>query len=186
LIEVLISIFLCLNAYNTDINEESKVLACERSQRMVSKSSEMNLDPFIFYAVIHHESRWRSDAVSAAGACGLTQVIPKWTGDMTGGVVYSCEELKDPRTSIRAGMHALNYWLTRANGNVVKGLCAYNAGNRCLSKDHDGRSRYVQAVMATANSLRRDWSAIMNRLRIFFTKYETIGRLIVRGVSHER
>lgn len=171
MIEIFVSIFLCLNAYNMDINEENIPLVCNKSQGLVSKSFEMNIDPFVVYALIYHESRWNNDAISSAGACGLTQVIPKWTGEMTGGVRYACSDLIVPRVSIRAGLHALDYWLGRAKGDMERGLCAYNAGNRCLAADHAGQSNYSRMVMRTAGKLQDDWNRIFGKFEHFF--YET-------------
>lgn len=170
LIEIFVSIFLCLNSYNMDINEENVILVCKKSHRLVSKSLEMNIDPFVAYAMIYHESRWKNDAVSRAGACGLTQVMPKWTGEMTDGVSYTCDDLIDPRISIRAGLHALDYWLMRAKGDVERGLCSYNAGNRCLAADHAGQSKYSRMVLRTASSLQDDWNNIVKKFEHLFKK----------------
>lgn len=171
LIEIFVSVFLCLNAYNMDISEENVDLVCKKSHRLVSKSLEMNMDPFVVYALIYHESRWKNDAVSKAGACGLTQVMPRWTGEMTGGMEYSCDDLLVPRNSIRAGLHALDYWLMRAKGDIERGLCAYNAGNRCLATNHPGRSNYSRMVLRTAGRLQGDWNRVVVKFEHLF--YET-------------
>jgi soluble lytic murein transglycosylase-like protein len=175
LLETLVSVFICLNAYTMDLNHEGTMLACNKSHRLVTKSRRLNIDPFLAYAIIYHESRWRGDAVSSAGACGLTQVVPKWTGEMTGGRRYSCSELSDPRNSIRAGLHALDYWFSRANGDVERGLCAYNAGNRCLRAEHSGSSRYARMVLRTSDELRERWDAVAGIWSLFLKEVDDEG-----------
>jgi hypothetical protein len=59
---------------------------------------------------------------------------------------YTCDQLKKPKTSIKAGMIALSYWLTRAKGDLVHGLCGYNAGNVCINNKRSVRARHVKKV----------------------------------------
>jgi soluble lytic murein transglycosylase-like protein len=175
LLEFLISIFICLNSYTMDLNQEGVILACKKSHKLITKSDQLNIDPFLAYSVIYHESRWKSDALSSVGACGLTQVIPKWTGEMTGDRRYSCSELLEPSNSIRAGLHALDYWFGRSNGDVERGLCAYNAGNRCLRADHSGSSVYARMVLRTSKDLRSKWNASIGSWTMFLREGEDEG-----------
>jgi len=115
--------------------------ACEHMELVLEVSSANDIRPEAFIALVHIESRWTPSAVSHANACGLTQVIPKWTGGRaSGGVDYTCEQLMDPATSIRAGARIFGYWLHSygrcaqgrcRNANYRIGLCGYNAGYRC-------------------------------------------------------
>jgi hypothetical protein len=41
-------------------------------------------------------------------------------------------------------MIALSYWLTRAKGDLVHGLCGYNAGNVCINNKRSVRVRHVK------------------------------------------
>lgn len=103
-------------------------VACEHSDHIVKTSAKIKLDPKIFAALIFHESSFRPRAVSSAGACGLTQVMPQYSK-------HTCEELKKPRTSIAEGAKHLGYWLKRAKGDLGLALCGYNAGNRCFTSN---------------------------------------------------
>jgi hypothetical protein len=157
-LNLLLALFLCIASFGLDLNEEGIDLVCNKVELMVNKSHQANLNPIVVFSVIYHESRWKPEAVSGAGACGLTQIIPKWTGRMTGNINYTCNQLKDPVTSIKAGALALNYWINfRANGNLNRGLCGYNAGNRCLRSNFDGNSSYTLMVINTASSLETNW-----------------------------
>ena len=111
---------------------------------MIIKYSEQNnVEPELVAAIIQVESSWYPKAVSEAGACGLMQVIPKWNPKKN-GTLYTCDELKDPETNIKAGTKALRWWLDRSRGNVPLALCAYNAGYKCFKTM---RHSYVKRVM---------------------------------------
>ncbi len=109
-------------------------MLCNNSDTLVQASQKNNLDPFLMISLIYVESRWRPTAVSSAGACGLTQVIPKYTGGKAIKKKYTCNQLKDPRTSISAGAKILRWWIDYHKGNIKQGLCGYNAGFRCSYK----------------------------------------------------
>lgn len=110
---------------------------CEVMPSIVEESEKRGIDPVVFSSLIFHESAFRPRAVSRAGACGLTQVLPQYSD-------YTCEQLKRPKTSIKAGTVALQYWLARAKGDMEKALCGYNAGNICINKPNSRTSRAVK------------------------------------------
>ena len=118
---------------------------------IVEEAQKHNLEPELVAAVIQVESSWYPKAESEAGACGLMQVIPKWN-PKPDGTLYTCEELKDPRTNIKAGTAALRRWLNRASGDMHLALCAYNAGNICFKKL---RTNYVDRVMDVYYTIKR-------------------------------
>lgn len=118
-------------------------LACEIMPTIVEQAEQREVDPFIFTSLIFHESAFRPRVVSSAGACGLTQVLPQYSD-------YTCDQLKKPKTSIKAGMIALSYWLTRAKGDLVHGLCGYNAGNVCINNKSSVRVRHVKKVYSNS------------------------------------
>jgi soluble lytic murein transglycosylase-like protein len=128
--------------------------ACEHMDTVVQVSEEYHIDPIILTALIHVESRWTPRAKSRAGACGLTQVIPKFSRKF--GYV-GCRMLKrKPKLAIRKGAQILSYWIgTYAKGNVKKGLCAYNAGYVCSSKSSSRRGRaYAKKVVSYFENIR--------------------------------
>ena len=118
-------------------------LACEIMPTIVEQAEQKGIDPFVFTSLIFHESAFRPRVVSSAGACGLTQVLPQYSD-------YTCDQLKKPKTSIKAGMIALSYWLTRAKGDLVHGLCGYNAGNVCINNKSSVRARHVKKIYSNS------------------------------------
>lgn len=134
------------------LTNSHKAFVCEVMPNVVKESEKRGIDPVVFSSLIFHESAFRPRAVSSAGACGLTQVLPKYSD-------YTCEQLKRPKTAIKAGTIALQYWLTRAKGDLEKGLCGYNAGNICINRPNSRTSRvvkkrYSRSIIRLANDFR--------------------------------
>ena len=128
--------------------------ACTHMDTVIEVSEEYHLDPIILTALIHVESRWSPRAKSKAGACGLTQVIPKFSRKF--GYV-GCRMLKRrPKLAIRKGGQILSYWIgTYGKGDVLKGLCAYNAGYRCSGKNANKRGiAYAKKVVDYFRNIR--------------------------------
>ena len=138
--------------------------ACELLPDITAAATANGLDPELIIAVIHHESRFRPHVVSHAGACGLMQVLPKYTGNKRGGVNKStgvpkltCDQLKEPKTAVKYGTMTLRYWIKRyGRDNKRVGLCGYNAGFRCKGKSpHPKGTYYAKAVLRTTKKIKR-------------------------------
>lgn len=155
------SLFLCLSLLMSDasIRIEHKLNACDLAQNSIDFLRPINnLDHFDLYALIIIESRWDDKAISTSGACGLTQVIPKYSN-------YSCEDLLDSNISINAGTEALQYWLDKTDNDKRYALCSYGWGYSCVAakkrrEKHPGL-RYADRVLS-----------VSNRLRLRYEKYE--------------
>tara|TARA_R100000005_G_scaffold39429_1_gene18468 strand:- start:338 stop:796 length:459 start_codon:yes stop_codon:yes gene_type:complete len=124
--------------------------ACKYSRQVVEASSKYKLDPYLLTALIQVESNWKSHVVSPAGACGLTQVVHKYSK-------YNCKQLKNPKISIWEGARKLNYWIYKyGKGNLKIGLCGYNAGFRCKGKSAiKSGLTYARKVVTMSNRLKR-------------------------------
>ena len=124
--------------------------ACKRSRQVVEASSKYKLDPYLLTALIQVESNWKSHVVSPAGACGLTQVVHKYSK-------YNCKQLKNPKISIWEGAKKLNYWIYKyGKGNLKIGLCGYNAGFRCKGRSAiKSGLTYAKKVVRISNRLKR-------------------------------
>ena len=112
--------------------------ACKHMDTVVKYSEKYDIDPALLTAMIYVESRWGQKAKSRAGACGLTQIITKFSRAF--GYV-SCRQLQNnPDLAIRKGAQILHYWIYRyGKGNISIGLCGYNVGYRCRGKDRSKR-----------------------------------------------
>lgn len=128
---------LCLLAnQNLEMSTYQHSMVCSYEHTIRKHAEQNEIDPALLAALIYVESGFYKNAVSPANACGLTQVVPFWTGGReTKSIKYTCEQLKDPETSIKVGAQILSYNIrVYAKGNVDKALCVYNAGTVCIRK----------------------------------------------------
>ena len=134
---VLLSLCLVMTAV-LEMNDKQAAYVCKYESLITEESEKNNISPELLASVIYVESGFYSKAVSRRGACGLTQVVPKWTGGPeTDGKKYTCNQLKNPKISIRVGARILGYIISvYAKDNEDKGLCMYNAGSICLRKEN--------------------------------------------------
>ena len=93
-------------------------------------AASANVDPLFFAALIRAESLWDPGAGSAAGALGLTQVIPS-TGEgiarALGFREFAPSDLFRPAVALEFGAYYLGVQLGRF-GDPLLALAAYNAG----------------------------------------------------------
>jgi soluble lytic murein transglycosylase-like protein len=121
-------------------------------------ASEYGIDPAILTALIHQESGFDPNAVSSAGAEGLTQVMPEnFAAD---GITNPF----DPTQSIFGGAKQLGEDLQEFGGNVADALAAYNAGSGAV-REYGGvppyaqTQSYVQDILAYAQSIEQQQPA---------------------------
>jgi len=101
--------------------------ACEYLPNVIAAAEHHELSPLLLISLIHAESRWNPKAVSRAKACGLTQILPRYSSPR-----LTCRQLQNPQISIWMGAKTLKKWISEyGNGNERIGLCGYNAGYRC-------------------------------------------------------
>ena len=101
-------------------------------------------------AVAWHESGWRQEAVSGAGAVGVMQLMPA-TADWVGKqMLGEAPRISDTTWNIRAGVRLLDFYLHRYGGNREKVLAAYYQGMTALERDgiYPSSVRYITDVMA--------------------------------------
>lgn len=84
-------------------------------------AAKYNLSPDLIEALVWQESRWHPEAVSPAGARGLTQLMPATARQL--GV-----DPQDPLTNLEGGARYLRMQLDLFDGDVERALAAYNAG----------------------------------------------------------
>jgi len=99
-----------------------------RYGRYINEAAEMTqLDPALIISVIQAESNGDPEAVSAAGAKGLMQLIDSTAAD------YGVREVFDPEENIKAGSRFLKAQLDRF-GSLRLALAAYNAGPETVKR----------------------------------------------------
>ncbi len=139
----------------------------------IVESSELhNIEPEVMIGLIFVESSFHRKAVSKANACGLTQVIPKYTSGPALRKKLTCEQLKNPKTSIKAGTKILSWWIKYHNGDLERALCSYNAGFRCsYKKNKKGKivkrpnkygMRYAKKVLKFSKKIKTKKSSFLS------------------------
>lgn len=125
------AIVLCLAAYSFDATDDKTQWSnvCTNIGSVIRHSNENNIEPEALMALSWHETRWRNKLVSKAGACGIVQVIPKYTVPRV-----TCRELQDNNVGFKYGAIALRNWLDYSNNKLSRAFCHYNSGNTCFKR----------------------------------------------------
>ncbi len=146
MVQILCLAFSSMSPPDFYISDYRKNLACNSSKQIVKEAKSVNLEPTLIVALIFVESNWKRTVVSDANACGLTQVIPKYTGKIT--KKHTCAQLKVPKNSIHVGIKTLKFWVDHHKGDISRGLCGYNAGFRCHGKKPNRHGmRYARKIL---------------------------------------
>jgi soluble lytic murein transglycosylase-like protein len=84
------------------------------------------VDVDLAFRLVRVESGFRADAVSSAGALGMTQLMPVTARDLQPGITR--EQLLEPETNLRLGFRYLRTLLRVYGGDREEALHAYNRG----------------------------------------------------------
>lgn len=105
----------------------------ELSDQILRSASAEGLDPELGFRLVRVESVFDPEAVSPAGAVGLTQLMPstaRWLSpDLTG------EEIREPSINLTLGFRFLKHLLRDYKGDVSLALAAYNRGPGRVNHD---------------------------------------------------
>jgi soluble lytic murein transglycosylase-like protein len=101
-------------------------------------SEESGVDPYLLSAIMVSESSGRLGAVSSKGAMGLFQLsrtTATWRAERLGLPTPTDEQLlSDPLLNARLGADNVAWLLDTFDGDVVRAMCAYNAGARRMKE----------------------------------------------------
>lgn len=93
-------------------------------------AEEYNVPRVLLFAVIHTESGFHADAVSEAGAIGLTQITPEtfhWLQTKAGESLPDAA-LYEPETAVRYGAMFYGFLLEEFDNDWKTAIAAYHAG----------------------------------------------------------
>ncbi len=100
-------------------------------------AASFGVDRALVRAVIHAESGYRADAISAKGAQGLMQLMPATAAR------FDVRDPFDAAQNIRGGVRYLAWLLRRFGGDVDLALAAYNSGEGAVAR-HAGVPPYAE------------------------------------------
>jgi soluble lytic murein transglycosylase-like protein len=114
-----------------------------------ASAKEFSVDPRLVKSVMLVESGFNPKAISRKGARGLMQLMPDTAAEL--GVDISV--IHDPRRNISAGTRYLSRLLAYYEGDLVKSLAAYNAGEAAVDRyngvpPYDETQLYVRKTLA--------------------------------------
>ena len=112
---------------------------------IAAAANEFGVDPAFVRAVVHAESAFNPNAISAKGAQGLMQLMPGTASDLAVNNPF------DVNQNIRGGTLYLSQLLKQFNGDEKLAAAAYNAGAQNVQKykgvpPFDETQVYVQRV----------------------------------------
>lgn len=129
-------IFLCTSilAFSGLLFFVRKTFPTKYSYQIEYTCEKYNIPISLGYSLINVESSFDKNAVSNAGAIGLTQILPSTANYICSknGINYSSINLKDANDNIQIGFMYLKYLLEKFS-NTYTALCAYNAGETVVN-----------------------------------------------------
>ena len=119
-------------------------------QKVYRISERYGVDPTLIMAMIKVESNFMPYAISSAGAVGLMQLLPSTAQNMNIGNLYA------PKENIEAGVRYFKYLYTLFNGDYIKAIAAYNAGEKAVIK-YNGIPPYPETQWYVTKVLKAFW-----------------------------
>jgi soluble lytic murein transglycosylase-like protein len=112
-----------------------------------SSAREHAVDPRLVKSVMLVESGFNPAAISRKGARGLMQLMPATAAE------HGVSDIHDPKQNIAGGTRYLSRLLAYYDGDLVKTLAAYNAGEGAVDKyggvpPYDETQLYVRKTLA--------------------------------------
>jgi soluble lytic murein transglycosylase-like protein len=115
------------------------------------------IDPALAFSLVRVESAFVRNAVSSAGAVGLTQVMPATARWMDPEIAYN--QLFERDTNLRLGFRYLRSLIEQYRGDMHLALLAYNRGpnrvDEILRSGGDPSNGYARLVRAGMTATRR-------------------------------
>jgi len=113
---------------------------------IIATASRQGVDPALVHAIVSVESAFNPLAISAKGAMGLMQLMPKTASR------YGVSNPFDPRENVAGGIRYLRDLLLRFD-NLLHALAAYNAGETAIVRyggipPYEETRDYVKKVLA--------------------------------------
>jgi soluble lytic murein transglycosylase-like protein len=131
-------------------------ISFETAEAVEQAARAEGLDVELAFRLVRVESGFRADAVSHAGAVGMTQLMPVTAQDLQPGVTRA--DLMDRDTNLRLGFRYMGRLLRVYDGDRETALHAYNRGigtvARIRARGGDPANGYARAVLGNTGASR--------------------------------
>ncbi len=104
------------------------------------------VDPKLVKSVMLIESGFNPAAISRKGARGLMQLMPAVAAE------HGVSDVHDPKQNIAAGTRQLSHLMSYYDGDLVKALAAYNAGEGAVDR-YNGVPPYAETQLYVRKAL---------------------------------
>ncbi|MEG1641640.1 MAG: lytic transglycosylase domain-containing protein [Synergistaceae bacterium] len=91
-------------------------------------SSKSDVSPYLIWAIMRQESKFRKNAISKSGAVGLMQLMPTTASYKAKKLNIKEYDLYTPKDNIFLGSIYIGDLLRDFNSNIILSLASYNAG----------------------------------------------------------
>lgn len=133
-----------------DSYDHTRLPESELKKKVTLIAHKYDVDPLLIMAMIKVESDFMPYAVSSAGAVGLMQLLPSTAKIMKVSNLYT------PKENIEAGVRYFKYLYGLFNGNYIKAIAAYNAGEKAVIK-YNGIPPYPETQWYVTRVLKAFW-----------------------------
>jgi soluble lytic murein transglycosylase-like protein len=103
---------------------------------IASRANSNGLNPYLVLSLMRQESWFNPDATSVSDARGLMQLLPSTANRMireNGLAIAEPPNLFDPNVNVELGTTYLQKLLAMFNGNEIRAVAAYNAGEHAVA-----------------------------------------------------
>ena len=149
---------------------------------VIKYAEQFKIDPYLVFAIIKAESRFRAEARSPKGARGLMQIMPetaRWIAQQMNRPHFREEHLDDPQVNIEMGCWYVASLVKEFGGRLPPAVAAYNAGRGNV------RKWLIEGVWDGSEETADDIPFVETRryVKAVLTDYE-IYRTIYRGTDY--
>jgi len=118
-------------------------------EMVLRQAIDLDVSLSLALAVAHAESNFNALALSSKGARGVMQIMPATARGVYG---ITADQLWNPRTNIRVGLHFLSRLIESYDGHTDIALSHYNGGSAVR---RGGRLRVIPATRKYVTKVKR-------------------------------
>ncbi len=127
-----------------------------------SAARRTGVPPWVLAGLVRQESAWKPTARSAAGALGLTQVLPETARELARSLpgLPPARDLLDPATNLTFGAALLARWRRSFDGSWTAALANYNAGEKRVREVWEANGRHDGPEFVESLEIPETWDYV--------------------------